>query len=136
MKNLIKIDFFVQSLLLAGALGSLFIVPFNRNIILFLLPLQALLGTWQFLGSVGAVVFKGLSWKIKRLYLLTCCLYLFVLLVFARFHTPDTILGMSSLILGLFVIPWTLAVLYYAITLKIYKSTRESGHGFLPHTSS
>lgn len=135
MKNIIKTDLFIQSLLLAGAVVVLILAPFHENLLPTHLLVLAVLGAWQFAGSVIAVAFRGLSWKVKRLYVLASCLYLVTRWAYFEFNTPGHALGTFSFILGLFVIPWALALLYYSITLKIYKSTRESGHGFLPHTS-
>lgn len=135
MKNIIKTDFFIQSLLLAGAVVSLVLVLFNKSFLLLLLRVQTVLGVWQFAAAAIAVVFRGLSWKIKWVYVLTSCLYLLTLWAYFEFNAPGNALGIFSYILGLFIIPWALALFYYSITIKIYKSTRESGHGFLPHTS-
>lgn len=134
MKNLVKIDLFIQSLLITVGIFSAVLIPFYRSFIILLLQIQAGLGVWQLLGSLASIFLKRASGKVKQVHLVSSFLYL---IVFVDCFVFGSITNLKAfpIILGFFILPWSLAIFYYFITLKVHRFTKESGHGFLPHTS-
>jgi hypothetical protein len=133
MKILIKIDFFAQLILLIVAVGSVSILFINREYFVVLMAAQCCIGIEQYFSSLITVIFKASLWRKKRTHLVVSTVYLVLLFAFTFLHIHG--IPHSIILVGVFVLPWALAVYYFVLTCQVNFPAKSNAGHFLPHTS-
>lgn len=124
---MIKIDLFVQTLMLICGLALAVTGIFDKDGLIWLLSLQLLVGPWQMISCGISLIVKGPLFREKLTHFVVACSYLFALTYF-EFDAAYAFYFMT--------IPaWALAVFYYVLTWKRVLMTRNDRNRFLPHLS-
>ncbi|MEQ9165778.1 MAG: hypothetical protein RLO12_05955 [Fulvivirga sp.] len=114
---MIKINFYIQVLLVAITLLILIVSVFSSGLMFLLLYIQMALGFSQYIG--GVLMFLENRIATVKYYLIKATLLLLVLYFWAEFKLPSNeIIAIS----GMFVLPWLLAIYYWFISYKLYIS--------------
>lgn len=130
MKIIKYIDFSVQSLLFVNVLIIAITGDSSMGLLRVLLGMQLTVGSWQMLSSVISVGLRFPLYRLKKIHLISCAIYVTILFVFP-FDTYS-----RDVMLAAFTVPaWCLAIFYYIVsTLATFqRPVRQSS--FLPHTS-
>jgi hypothetical protein len=125
MKTIRYLDLGIQAMLIAAAIVLSIIAAFKNQLTAVILWIQFVLGVWQYLSSLICTLWRWSSREPRFLYLILATLYLAIL--------PMLALKGPSFIALMIVVPWSLAVYYFVISLRLMKGAAITGKGFLPH---
>jgi len=123
------IDASIQTMSLLVAVGSLTASIWYRESMLFFLVNQFFMGVWQVLACVISLLVHRDRNDSRRLHITLSGIYLLSLFMLGGLHIDFP----KWLVITYLTAPaWTLAIYYYAITLRgVFPRTKQSN--FLPH---
>ncbi|MBL0745026.1 hypothetical protein [Chryseolinea lacunae] len=119
------VDLAIQTLLFLAAAGVVITHFGAPDWEMGILLVQILLGPWQLLGSLAAVLLRTRQHELKVPHLAISWIYIFVLLVVSRDHVSVMLVTVPA---------WLLAAYYYVVTWKVALHRKHDGK-FLPHLS-
>src|SRR6187551_2938291 len=113
MNTIRYLDLGIQAMLIAAAIVLSIIAAFKNQLTAVILWIQFVLGVWQYLSSLICTLWRWSSQEPRFLYLILATLYLAIL--------PMLALNGPSFIALMIVVPWSLAVYYFVISLRLMK---------------
>jgi hypothetical protein len=126
------IDFSMQTLIAIAGIGFFIVTLSSSNWLITIYVIQLILGAWQFISAIVSVIKHSPYWRLKSAYLLLSLVYLLFLLMVKH---PVATTSSVYTILFLTLPAWTLALVYYGITIKETFNRRRNRGGFLPNLS-
>ena len=131
MKYMRGFDFLIQTATLLATLVLVFMAWEDRDMWLFVMVLQFVIGTWQYVsGAIWLMAYPKV--RSRRIHMMLATIYLIILFTTAMINHVD---GNKFYAVYVFGLPWLLAMYYYLISWRTVFPKAGRLSKFLPHVS-